>query len=99
VVNIAGAGLLLWLLRRHLGRVDLARTAPALGRIVVASAFSALGFFIWLPLDRAFGRSFGGQVGSLLPALVAATALYLGACRVLGVRELQALVSLRRHPR
>ena len=99
VVNVAGAAFLLVLLRRRLGRIDLTRTAPALAKIVAASAVAALAFFVWLPLDRAFGRSFGGQVGSLLPALATAIVLYLGACRALGVRELDTLLGLRRRVR
>jgi hypothetical protein len=62
---------------------------------VVAASVAALAYFVWLPLDRALGRSVAGQLGSLLPALVSATALYLGACRLLRVRELDALLSLR----
>jgi len=95
LVNVAGAGLLLWFLRRRLGRIDLGRTLPALGRIVLASAVAALAYFVWLPLDKAFGRSLAGQLGSLVPALCAATALYLAACRLFRVRELDALLSLR----
>ena len=95
VVNVAGAAFLLGLLRRRLGRIDLSRTAPALAKIVAASALAALAFFVWLPLDRALGRSFGGQLGSLLPALVVAMLLYLGACRLLAVRELDTLLGLR----
>src|SRR5439155_1056000 len=56
VVNVAGAAFLLALLRRRLGRIDLSRTAPALAKIVAASALAALAFFVWLPLDRALGR-------------------------------------------
>jgi putative peptidoglycan lipid II flippase len=99
LVNVAGAGLLLYLLRRRLGRIDLGRTLPALGKIVVASACAALAYFVWLPLDHALGDSVAGQLGALLPALVAATALYLGACRLLRVRELDALLSLRSRSR
>jgi putative peptidoglycan lipid II flippase len=95
LVNVAGAGLLLYLLRRRLGRIDLERTLPALGKIVVAAAVAALAYFVWLPLDRALGHSVAGQLGSLLPALASATALYLGACRLLHVRELDTLLSLR----
>ena len=95
VVNVAGAAFLLALLRGRIGRIDLRRTAPALAKIVAASAVAALAFFVWFPLDRAFGRSFGGQLGSLLPALVVATLLYLGACRLLAVRELDTLLGLR----
>jgi putative peptidoglycan lipid II flippase len=95
VVNVVGATVLLWLLRRRLGRIDLGRTLPAIARITVASAVAALAYFVWLPLDAELGRSFAGQVGSLLPALVAGTVLYLGACRLLGVREMDAVLSLR----
>jgi putative peptidoglycan lipid II flippase len=98
VVNIGGAALLLALLRRRLIRIDLRRTLAALARIVVAAAFAALAFFVWLPLDRVLGRSFGGQAGSLVPALLAATGLYVGACRALRVGELQAVLSMRRRP-
>jgi peptidoglycan biosynthesis protein MviN/MurJ (putative lipid II flippase) len=95
LVNVAGAGLLLFLLRRRLGRIDLRQTLSALGRIVIASACAALAYFVWLPLDRVLGHSLAGQLGSLLPALVSATALYLGACKLLHVRELDTLLSLR----
>jgi putative peptidoglycan lipid II flippase len=95
LVNVAGATLLLALLRRKLGRIDLRRTARALVKIVAAAAVAALAYFVWLPLDDAFGRSFAGQLGSLLPALAAATVLYLLACRLLGVRELDTLLRLR----
>jgi hypothetical protein len=69
-------------------------------RVAVAAAFAgALAFVVWWPLDHAVGRSFGGQLVSLLPALAAATAGYLTACRALGVREMQALLSLRSRAR
>jgi putative peptidoglycan lipid II flippase len=98
VVNVAGAALLLMLLRRRLTHIDLQSTLTALVRIVAAASVAALAFFVWLPLDRTLGRSFGGQAGSLIPALAASVLLYLGACRVLHVRELQALFSMRRRP-
>jgi putative peptidoglycan lipid II flippase len=95
LVNIAGAALLLFLLRRRLTRIDLSRTLGALARIVAAAAVAALAFFVWYGLDHWLGRSFGAQAVSLLSALATATALYLGACRILHVRELQALLSMR----
>jgi hypothetical protein len=64
-------------------------------RIAVASATAAgVAYAVWLGLDHALGRSFGGQLGSALVALAAATTAYLAACRVLGVRELAPLLSL-----
>jgi len=56
---------------------------------------AAVAWFVWDPLDSALGRSFPAQVVSLGFALAASVAVYLGACRVLGVREMQVLLSLR----
>jgi hypothetical protein len=50
---------------------------------------------VWRPLDSALGRSFPAQVVSLGLALGAAIAVYLGSCRLLQVRELDTLLSLR----
>jgi hypothetical protein len=95
-VNIAGTAALLVLLRQRLGLFDLTRTANTVARIVVASAVVAgVAYGCWLGLDDAVGRAFWGQVVSLGIALIAATAVYLGACRVLHVRELDTLLALR----
>ena len=65
-------------------------------RVLVASLVAAgVAFAVWKPLDAAAGRSPGGQLLSLLPALAAAVVAYLAAARVLRVREMQALLSLR----
>jgi putative peptidoglycan lipid II flippase len=96
VCNVAAAGALLVLLRRRLGRLDGGTIASSTARIVVASAaVAAVSYGVWRPLDDALGRSFGAQVVSLGTALAAAGTVYLLACRALGVRELQALLSLR----
>jgi putative peptidoglycan lipid II flippase len=96
VVNVAGKVVLLALLRRRLGRMELGETARASARIVAAAAvLAAVSFAVWYPLDRALGRSFGAQVVSLGSALAAGAAAYLFSCRLLGVRELEALLSLR----
>ena len=50
---------------------------------------------VWRPLDSTLGRSFPAQVVSLGTALTAAVAVYLICCRLLRVRELDALLSLR----
>src|SRR3954447_15994313 len=96
VVNIAGtAALLLWL-RRRVGRIDFAGVVRSFVRILIASLVAgAVAYVVWRPLDAAFGRSLAGQLGSLLPALAASVAAYLGTARVLRVREMQALLSLR----
>ena len=96
VVNIAGTAALIVLLRRRIGRIEFAETMAATIKIVIASAaLAAVAFGIWYVLDRLLGRSFGGQVVSVFVALGAGAAVYLTACRALGVREIEALLSLR----
>jgi putative peptidoglycan lipid II flippase len=96
LVNIAGTGALLVLLRHRLGRIDFGEVASTFVRVLVASVVAgAVGFAVWKPLDEAVGRSLGGQLLSLLPALAAAALAYVIACRALRVREMQALLSLR----
>jgi putative peptidoglycan lipid II flippase len=97
VVNIAGTAALLDLLRRRLGRIEFTTTARTFVLVTIASAVLAgVSFGIWWLLDDALGRSVGAQIVSLGLALVAGGAAYALACRALGVRELQALLSLRR---
>jgi putative peptidoglycan lipid II flippase len=99
LANVAGAGALLILLRRRIGRIDFVETAGAVGRITVAAAaLAAVAYPLWNVLDDALGRSFGGQVVSLGTALLVGGAIYLVTCRLLGVRELNALLSLRARP-
>jgi len=100
VVNIAGTAALLVLLRRRLHRIELADTARETMLIVVASAvLAAVCYGVWYGLDDAAGRSLGGQIASLGLGLLAGTAAYLLVCRLLGVRELQTLLSLFRRAR
>jgi putative peptidoglycan lipid II flippase len=95
-VNIAGTALLLVLLRRRLRRIELGETAGATIRITAASAvLAAVSFGLWYGLDRIVGRSFGGQVVSVGSALAVGAAVYLFSCRLLGVREVEALLTLR----
>jgi len=96
ICNIGGTAALLVLLRRRLGRIDGGAIAMTTIKVTLASAgVAAAAWYVWHPLDAAFGRSLPGQVGSLGPALVASAAAYLVGCRLLRVRELQALLSLR----
>jgi putative peptidoglycan lipid II flippase len=96
VCNIAGAAALLVLLQRRLARIDGNAIASSTVRIVAASAAVAVvSYAVWRPLDDALGRSFPAQVVSLGSALAVSVAVYLGACRALRVREMQALLSLR----
>jgi putative peptidoglycan lipid II flippase len=97
IVNIAGTAALLLVFRRKLGRVDGRAMAASYARILVASAAAAgAGFGAWVALDDVLGRSLGAQVVSVGGGLAAAGAVYLLAARLLDVRELAALLALRR---
>jgi putative peptidoglycan lipid II flippase len=96
LANVAGTTALFLLLRRRLGRLEFGRTADSTLRIIVASALLAgASFGTWYGLDQAAGRSFGGQLLSVVVALAVGTVVYLVACRALRVRELRALLALR----
>jgi putative peptidoglycan lipid II flippase len=96
VANVAGTAVLLLLFRRRFGRIEFGETADSAVRITAASAvLAAVSFAVWWGLDRAAGRSFGGQFLSVGSALAAGIVVYLLACRALRVRELGALLALR----
>jgi hypothetical protein len=96
-VNVAGSGVLIVLMRRRLGRMNFGEIGDSVLRIAVASAaLAGVTFGTWWGLDRVLGRSFAGQLGSVLAALIVGTAVYLLACRALKVRELGALLALLR---
>jgi putative peptidoglycan lipid II flippase len=99
VVNIVGAATLLVLLRRRLGRIELGETIRTVVRVTAASAILAgVALGLWRALHAGLGHSFGAALVALLVALAAGLASYLVACRALGVRELETLLSLRRRP-
>jgi putative peptidoglycan lipid II flippase len=96
ICNVAGTAALLILLRRRLGRFEGARIALTVVKVCAASAaVAAVAWFVWHPLDSVLGRSFPAQVVSLGLALGASVGVYLLGCRVLEVRELDVLLSLR----
>jgi putative peptidoglycan lipid II flippase len=96
ICNVAGAWALIVVLRRQLGSVDFGGIASTTSRVVAASAVvAAVSWVIWRPLDSTLGRSFPAQIVSLGAALTAAVAVYLICCRLLRVRELDSLLSLR----
>ncbi len=100
VANMAGSAALLVLLRRRLERIEWHETARSAMRITLASIpLAIVSFGVWWALDNALGRSFLGQLVSLSSALVAGGAVYLFSCRLLGVRELRPLLSLRTRAR
>jgi putative peptidoglycan lipid II flippase len=96
IANIAGAAALLLLLRRRIRTVDFTETARVFVKVVAASAaLAVVAFGVWYGLDRALGRSLLAQTFAVTAAVGAGGAVYLAACRVLGVREMETLLSLR----
>jgi putative peptidoglycan lipid II flippase len=96
LANIVGTAALLVVLRRRLGRLDFGETARSGLRVVLASVpLAVVSYFVWRGLDELLGRSFVAQVISLGAALAAGLAVYLFFCRLLRVRELEALLTLR----
>jgi putative peptidoglycan lipid II flippase len=96
LVNIAGTIALLALLRQRAGSLDIGGTTRSFARIAAASAVAAgVAFGVWYALDRALGRDLGAQILAVGTALAAALGAYVVSCRLLGVRELEALLSLR----
>jgi putative peptidoglycan lipid II flippase len=97
IVNIAGSAALLLLLRRRLGRLELSETMRTVVLVTAASAILAgVAYGVWSLLDPALGDSFGAALVALLAALAAGLGAYAVSCRLLGVRELETLLSLRR---
>ncbi len=96
LANMAAATMLIVLLRRRLGRMELRAIASSLVRVTVASgALAGVAYGVWWVVDDALGRSLGGQLASVVAALAAGLVVYLGACRALRVREIETLLSLR----
>jgi putative peptidoglycan lipid II flippase len=96
LANLAGTAALLFLLRRRLGRIGFAEISRSFVRVLAASALlGAAAFGIWYTLDAVLGDAFWAQLVSLGTALVGSAAVYLTACRALGVPEIRALHSLR----
>jgi putative peptidoglycan lipid II flippase len=97
VVTVLNAGLLAVLLRRRVGLLGGRALIAEAARIALAAALAAVvALGVWWPLDAVLGRSTVGQLGSLVPALAAAGAVYLAAARVLGLAEIAVLRSLIR---
>jgi putative peptidoglycan lipid II flippase len=97
LVNIAGTFVLIVLLERRIGGAERRQTAVATGLIVVASGvLAAASYGVWFGLDDALGRSLAAQIVSVGAAFAVGSAAYLLSCRLLRVRELDSLLSLRR---
>jgi len=97
LVNIAGTWALLVLFRRRMAGFEIGETARSFGLVCLASAVLAgVGWGVWRLLDSGLGQSLPAQIVSLGAGLVLGYAAFFGACRLLGVRELETLLRLRR---
>ena len=96
LVNVVGVALLLAAMRRRPGLASPRLVVASIVRILVASGIAAAGAFAaWWLLDDVLGRELWAQIVSLSVGLLVGTGAYLGAARLLGVRELEALRALR----
>jgi putative peptidoglycan lipid II flippase len=96
LANVAGVVALLIVFHRRFGPFDFRSTVRSFAQVTVASGvFAAVSYGVWWGLDDALGRGFAGQLVSLGAALGAGAAVYLVCCRLLGVREIEALLGLR----
>jgi putative peptidoglycan lipid II flippase len=97
IVNIAGTWALLVLFRRRMDGFDLEETARSFVLVAVSSAvLAAVAWWGWHLVDSGIGRSLPAQIVSLGIGLLLGYAAFFGACRLLGVRELETLARLRR---
>jgi putative peptidoglycan lipid II flippase len=100
IVNIAGTWALLVLFRRRMGGFELGETARSFVLVAVSSAvLAAVAWWGWYLLDSGLGRSLPAQIVSVGLGLVLGYAAFFGACRLLGVSELETLLRLRRRAR
>jgi putative peptidoglycan lipid II flippase len=100
LANMAGSAALLFLLRRRFGRFEVGETSRSVVRITLASAvLAAVAFGTWWALDEVLGRAFLAQLLSVFGAIGVGGAAYLFSARLLGIRELNALLSLRARAR
>jgi len=96
-VNIAGTAALVVLFRRRMSGFELGETSRSFGLVTIASlALAAVGWGIWRVLDAELGHSLAAQIFALGAGLVLGYAAFFGMCRLLGVRELETMLRLRR---
>jgi putative peptidoglycan lipid II flippase len=97
LVNIAGTGALLVLFRRRMRGFGIGEMSRSFLLVTIASAaLAVVAWGIWRGLDAGLGRSLAAQIVSLGAGLVLGYAAFFGVCRLLGVRELETMLRLRR---
>jgi putative peptidoglycan lipid II flippase len=95
-VNVAASAALVVMMRRRIGLERVARTGGVVARIALAAAIAGgAGLLAWYALDEWLGRDALAQLVSVSAGLAATGLVYAGSARVLGIRELEALLLLR----
>jgi peptidoglycan biosynthesis protein MviN/MurJ (putative lipid II flippase) len=96
LVNVVAATTLFVMMRRRIGLEHVARTMGVVLRVTAAAVLAAAAAFLtWYGLDSWLGSSLLAQLVCVGAGLVVAALAYLGISRVLGLRELEALLLLR----
>ena len=96
VVNVVGTVTLVVMMHRRVGLEPVHETGRAVGRITAAGVLGGVAaLLVWFVLDDWLGRGLAAQVVSVGGGLFAATLVYLGAARIFGSDELNALLLLR----
>jgi putative peptidoglycan lipid II flippase len=97
LVNIAGTWALLIFFRRRMDGFEMRETTRTFLLVIAASALLAgVGWGVWHGLDAELGNSLLAQMVSLGAGLALGYTAFFAACRLLGVRELDTLLRLRR---
>jgi putative peptidoglycan lipid II flippase len=95
-VNVVASAVLIVMMHRRVGLEHLGRTFAVVLRVTACSVVAAgLSYGVWYAADAALGEGVFAQLLSLGAGLAVAVLAYLGAARVLGLRELEALLLLR----
>jgi putative peptidoglycan lipid II flippase len=95
-VNVVASVVLLVMMRRRVGLEHVRRTLLVVLQVTVGSVVAAgLAFGVWYGLDAVLGEGLGAQLVSLGAAFVVGGSVYVGAARILGLRELETLLLLR----
>jgi putative peptidoglycan lipid II flippase len=96
-VNMAGTAALIIAFRRRIGRMDGRALLHSYSRIIVASGVAAgVAAAVWYGLDQLLGRGLLAQIVTVGVGLASAVVVYLLCARLLRIRELRAVLSLRR---
>jgi putative peptidoglycan lipid II flippase len=100
LVSIFNLVLLVWLLRRHIGRIDGRRIAAAAGKaLLCGGALAIVSAGVWYALRGFAAGGFLPLLVAVFAAVAAGGAVYVGLARLLGLEELAEVWRLLRRRR